>query len=117
MCSLQAPALYAELQKQLRASQVRAVIALCALRQAQGVMAHSRSESVQGRVQHAEPASAVQAGGGEGSIRMGGGPQKSKTSHDAWYDLGGWVLMIGITVGVMALARNSQPVAALPPAK
>lgn len=74
-----APALYAELQKQLKASQL--------------------------------------GSGSESGMRMGGQKQSTKSSKDGWYDFGGWVLLIGITVGIMALARNSQPVAVGPPAK
>lgn len=61
--------------------------------------------------------SAQLGSGSESGMRMGGQKQSTKSSKDGWYDFGGWVLLIGITVGIMALARNSQPVAVGPPAK
>lgn len=34
---------------------------------------------------------------------------RSKSSSDFWYDVAGWVLLGGIIMGWVALARNSAP--------
>ncbi|KAK9813927.1 hypothetical protein WJX73_005252 [Symbiochloris irregularis] len=70
-----APALYAELQRQLRASQ-------------EGTLASG------------------------GPLGGGGGGARPKASNEGWYDLAGWGIMVVAVIGILALARNSQPVAA-----
>ena len=41
----------------------------------------------------------------------GGSGLRSKSTSDFWYDVAGWGIMIASVFGVLALARNSQPVA------
>lgn len=136
LCGMQAPALYAELQKQLKASQ--ASPCTCHIRLPQQASAcifaavvpmsghgaavpEKHASSVVCKctscMSNAASYSAQLGSGSESGMRMGGQKQSTKSSKDGWYDFGGWVLLIGITVGIMALARNSQPVAVGPPAK
>lgn len=46
-----------------------------------------------------------------GPLGGGGVATRSKTSNDGWYDLAGWGIMVVAVIGILALARNSQPVA------
>ena len=71
-----APALHAELQKQLQASQPGG------------------------------GASGGAAAAGGGAARGGGGRSASSTSSDMWWDVAGWVALSAIVVGVVALARS-----------
>ena len=51
------------------------------------------------------------AGGG------GGGASKKAASNEFWYDVAGWGLLFGLTIGIIALSRGAAqagpPAAAL----
>ncbi len=43
----------------------------------------------------------------------GGGDGRKSQSTDFWWDIAGWVTLIGLGMGVMALSKNGP--AAVPP--
>lgn len=63
----------------------------------------------------------LQSGGGGGAFRIGanGGSDgrrvASKESSDFWWDVAGWVTLIGLGFGVVTLSRNSATAGVPPP--